>query len=100
MPVEVIPKLTLYGGNRNVMFVEHPQHPSQPLPMRGQPGQARHDHNIYQPCPHRPKQGEESRPPHAVLSAPIFAGADDFKTLLLCRLERIQFLFRQPVMIS
>ena len=52
MPVEVIPKFTLYGDNRNAMFVEHPQQPPQPLPMNSQPGQSRHDHDVHKACAH------------------------------------------------
>ena len=58
MPVEVIPKFTLYGDNRNAMFAEHPQQPTQPLPMHSQPGQPRHDHDVHQTCAHCPYHGK------------------------------------------
>lgn len=97
MPVQVISQITLGRNNRDIVLVEHPQQPDQPLAVDRQSGQARYNHNIYFPRAHCPNQGKESRPQEAVSPAQIIAGADNFQPLLLCFLYRIQFLRRQPV---
>ncbi len=99
MPVEIIPKLVLGCDNCYAALMEHPQQPSQPLPMDSQPGQPRHDHDVHQTCAHCPQQDKQPRPPDAVPSASVLTGANDLEPLLLSRLERIQFLFRQLVAI-
>lgn len=100
MPVQVIPKFTLSRNHGNAMFVKQPQQPSQPLPMYGQAGQARHNHDIHKACAHRPNQGKQTRTPKAVSATHILTSANHFQPLLLCSLQCIQLLFCQPLAIS